>query len=414
MTSHRGRLAAAMLTLALGLSVGQAAGAEQRFEFSGFGTLGAAATNESAAEFTRDQSQPKGIKKKVSGKVDSLIGLQGYFRATDDLDAVVQVVSRYGPEGNYRPELTWAFAKYALTPGVSLRGGRIGTDFFMLASSRLVGYSYLPVRPPITSFAPLPFHYLDGGDVTATTLFADGLLKASVFAGLGGEKAPIVDDFLSLRGNPLAGGYLDYQKGNWQWRATVAGMEFKHELPGAVATLRDGLHQAAAAGFPSAAGAAQELSLNGKQARFQSIGAVYDSGPLQVSGMLSEIRYQPSLYENSRAGYLLAGYRLGEVTPFAMYSWSRSKHRDLSTGLPGAVPAFATLNAGYAAALRRTHSNEDIWSIGGRWDFYRNLALKAQLDIIRGTADSIHFYPRNESSFDGKLNVFSLTLDFVF
>jgi hypothetical protein len=50
-----------------------------------------------------------------------------------------------------------------------------------------------------------------------------------------------------------------------------------------------------------------------------------------------------------------------------------------------------------------------------RWDVASNLALKAQWDAIRGEAASIFPYRRdNRAKWDGNMDVFSLTLDFVF
>lgn len=385
-----------------------------RFELSGFGTLGVVRTDSDNVEFTRDQSQHEGAKKSWTAKQDSLIGLQAYFRATESLEFVAQGVSRYGPNANYRPELTAAYARFAATPNLSIRAGRMGVEFYMLSDSRLVGYSYLTVRPPVDFFGTLAFQYVNGADFTVTAPVGDGLIKGKAFIGKAGEKAPIQDEIFSLSGNPMAGAFLDYQLGSWQWRFTYAQMQFKHELPPPVSTLRDSLTQASQMGFPTAAAAADQISLSDNTARYYSIGGVYDRGPLQIQGMLSEIRHESSIYQNSRAGYVIAGYRLSQFTPFVGYSWNRSKAKSVTSGLPDAFPAFAQINAGLAGALARTHIDQNTVSLGARWDFRRDMALKAQVDLIRGERDSIFLYPTNNANFDGNLNVFSLALDFVF
>lgn len=140
---------------------------------------------------------------------------------------------------------------------------------------------------------------------------------------------------------------------------------------------------------------------------------VYDNGPLQVQLMLSEIRHDSAIFENSRSGYLIAGYRIGEVTPFAGYSWTRSSPKTLSTGLPDVGP-LAVLNATLASTLADSHSDQHTTILGARWDFRRNLALKAQLDHVRGTPQSIFPYRGEKPGFNGNLNVLSLTLDFIF
>ena len=387
---------------------------QSSLEFSGFGTLGVVQTDTNHAEFARDQSQQKGAKKQLTANQDTLFGAQVYFRASDSLEFVVQGVSRYGPTINYRPELMAAFAKIALSPNISARIGRMGVEFYMLADSRLVGYSYLPVRPPVDFFAILPFQFVDGADFSATVPVGNGVLRGKAFLGVSHEKAPIYDEFLSMNENLLAGGYLDFHSGNWQWRATYAQMTFKHEFPAPVSTLIDSLHQAGMLGFQSAENAANQLSVTNTTSRYYSIGVVYDRGPIQLQGMLSEIRNESYVRQNGRAGYLIGGYRLGEFTPFAAYSWNRSHARSLSSGLPDVVPAFAAINAGLNTLLARTHLDQHTVSLGTRWDFRRNMALKGQVDMIRGKPDSIFLYPANDAEFNGKLNVYSLALDFVF
>lgn len=387
----------------------------KRFELGGFGTLGVAQSDTNAARFSRDQTQPKGIGNKLDGKLDSLIGIQANFRATDSLELVTQAISRYGPQGDFRPEISWAFAKYSLaSDNLVLRAGRTGLELYMLADSRHVGYSYLTVRPPVDFFGGLAFHFIDGADLVGTLPLADGILKIKAFAGQADELAPIENGsaILSLRGNPIYGLYADYQHNHWQWRATYAQMTFKHDLPVPVATLQSALNQT---GVPSALALAKSLSLTDTTSRFYSLGAVYDRGPLLVQAMLSQINHESLIYQNTQAGYLITGYRIGEFTPFAAYAWSKSKTKQLSSGLPDDNGGpLSQLNAGLAGAQARVHTDQHTYTLGSRWDFYRNMALKAQIDFIRGKPDSVFLYSSTTPDFNGKVNVFSLALDFVF
>lgn len=64
-------------------------------------------------------------------------------------------------------------------------------------------------------------------------------------------------------------------------------------------------------------------------------------------------------------------------------------------------------------AIARTHTDQTTYTLGAR-DFRRDMALKAQVDMVRGARDSIWLYPTSTAGFDGKLNIYSLALDFVF
>jgi predicted porin len=150
------------------------------------------------------------------------------------------------------------------------------------------------------------------------------------------------------------------------------------------------------------------LSVSGKLSRFYSAGVVYDSGPLQVQLMLSRTRQESAIFEHSRAGYLIAGYRVGELTPFAGYSWAKSSPKTLSTGLGAAIDATV------ARVMADSHSDQHTLIGGLRWDFRRNMALKAQIDAIRGTPQSIFPTRWEKADYNGRMNIYSLALDFVF
>ena len=79
------------------------------------------------------------------------------------------------------------------------------------------------------------------------------------------------------------------------------------------------------------------------------------------------------------------------------------------TGLSGDCLAQALQQA-----IARTHMEQTTFTLGTRWDFHRNMALKAQVDFVRGSSDSLFLYPISNEAFDGKLNVYSVSLDFVF
>jgi predicted porin len=203
----------------------------------------------------------------------------------------------------------------------------------------------------------------------------------------------------------MGGGYLDYQKGAWQWRASYAEIRFKNDLP--LADLMSALNAS------GASRAANELSVADKVASFYSLGMAYDSGPIQLQLMLGRTQQESAAFEDASSGYLIAGYRISEVTPFAGYSWLKTEPRELATGVPN-VGAGAVLNATVASVMADSHADQHTFILGARWDVYRNMALKAQLDLIRGTDKSIFPYRQEKPDFDGQMNVFSLAMDFIF
>ena len=231
------------------------------------------------------------------------------------------------------------------------------------------------------------------------------MLKGKLFAGRSPEKSPFFQDILwDLQGTSLVGAYLDYQRGPWQVRLSHARVRFENETP------TDALLQATGdplSGLPYLA-LVPEMAMAGQPAHFNSFGLVYDQGPLNVQFMLNQIKHDSPAYSDSKAAYLLAAYRLGAVTPYLGVSHSFSDVVPLPTsGVPG-------IDALTHSLVSQSYTDQFTYTLGGRWDLQKNLALKAQVDSIRGTPTSVFLFKNNLPGWDGKMTVFSLALDFVF
>ncbi|MDP1652790.1 MAG: hypothetical protein Q8L56_08710 [Rhodocyclaceae bacterium] len=390
-----------LICACVGMVHAETDGGTSAFSLRGFGTVGLARSSSEHAEFVRDFSQPTGIKGgQWSGRIDSILGLQANWRATPEFELVGQAVSRLHYDYSHNPELMWAFAKWEPDPRLSLRAGRIGADFMMLADSRLVGYSYLPVRPSVDFFGPLFFSHFDGADASVTVPLGDGLVRGKLFAGKTHEKSAGALGIWDTSGSPVRGLVLDYVTGPWQFRVNAARIRFA-----------DDINTFALAGLLRSNGAdaaADALQAKDTVTRFLSLGVVYDKGPLQVQGMLNRIRHETGIFENSHAGYLLAGYRFGTLTPYAGVSWWKSSSK---TNLP-VVPV--PLDQVFKQFIAGTHVDRTTYTLGSRWDLRDNMALKFQWDAVRATPDTWFSVRNRDADWNGKTDVLSVTLDFVF
>jgi hypothetical protein len=95
------------------------------FSLSGFGTLGLVRTSTDDAQFALF-GQTRGADKDVSAEVDSKLGVQVGAKFNDMLSGTVQVLTKSNGKGNFTPGVEWAFLKAQVTPGLSLRAGRMG------------------------------------------------------------------------------------------------------------------------------------------------------------------------------------------------------------------------------------------------------------------------------------------------
>ena len=381
------------------------AAAPKALSLHGFGTLGLTRSNQDSAQFVRDLSQPLGAGQQWSARVDSLLGLQANVVLGPNTEAVLQAVSRYHGNQTWQPELTWAFLRHEVSPDFALRGGRLGTEFFMLGDSRLVGYSSLSVRPPPDFYGSLVFSYIDGVDASATWPVAQGLLKAKVFAGRSPEVSPFSPGIVwDHKGSRLIGGYVDYLNGPWQLRLSHAEVRFANETPTDVLLQANG---DPLAGMPYLA-LVPEMAMADKKARFRSLGLVYDDGPLNVQLMLNKIQHQSPAYADAAAAYGLVAYRWDRFTPYVGVSRSRSDRETLpSSPIPGVDAITQSL-------VQQSYTDQTTYTLGTRWDWQKNLALKAQVDWVRGQPDSLFLFKATQPDWTGRMTVFSLALDFVF
>ena len=367
------------------------------FSLKGFGTFGLARSDDGDAEYVRDLSQAYGVDNDWSSKIDSMIGVQASLALDARNELVLQAVSRYRYDHGFGPELSWAYWRHELNPAWHLRIGRMGTEFYMLADSRMIGYANLTVRPPPDVYGQLVFSYFDGADIAGTQAIGSLLLRTKLFAGWSAENSPLEGrQSWHLKHSPMLGGHLDLLTGPWQLRLSQASVRFSQEVP--LDKLAD----------LDVFALAPELSVEDTWSHHSALGIVYDSGPLQLHGMLNRIAHTGESYEDARAAYLLAAYRLGSLTPYLGYSRVRSSPVRLHSPMP--APARELLYT----LTRQTHSDQHTWTIGARWDFARNLALKAQLDHVDGNPDSLFPLRQENPRWDGQLNLFSLALEFLF
>lgn len=382
----------------------------ETLSLSGFGTLGGTYNLDGEAGFIRDISQPDGARGNgIDWAIDSRLGFQATWRLREDFESTLQLASKYRYDGSYYPQVTWAFLKYEINPNVQIRAGRLGADIYLQADSRDIGYTYLWVRPPVDYFGQLFVSYLDGVDLTATRGLGEGILRGKLYAGHARETIPAAGgDQYSLDGTIVAGGHIEYQNLNWLLRASYGAIQLENE-----SSVEPLLNALQSTGVPQAVTLAQEMSLAGKYSRFFGAGIAYDDGPLQSQWVIRYLLSDSLAFPSSAAGYWSVGYRIGQWTPYLVYSRIKSEHNQRSTGLPD-IPPFDAINVGVARALSLGRVDQETFSLGVRYDFAQNAAFKLQLDRIDSRINPSLLWRDPDPNWDGQATIISATLDFVF
>ncbi len=383
-----------VIAAAVAAICGTAAADGPEFKFSGFGTVGAVHSNDKTSDFISATVQQTGAGHTDSWSTNPDTKLGGQVNAifNDKLSAVVQVVSQHQYDNSYSPEIEWANIKYQLTPELSLRAGRIALPSFLLSETRYVGYASPWVRVPQEVYRALPLTSNDGVDASYRSQIGGANNTLQVYYG-GSESN--VSPTAKVKTHPSTGINDTVELGALSLRAGYNRYKLDFGVPALLPLL--GL-------LPPAL--AQKYSIDGMSLSSIALGATYDPGNWFVMSEFVNLKAE-GLLSDGRSWYVSGGYRFGNLTPYITYANTKSTvHTE--TGAGG-------LNASINAVMGSFASTQDSVSLGLRWDFMKNVALKAQYDRVSpgdGTKGRLVSYSGFVSS--NKINVVSVALDFVF
>jgi hypothetical protein len=420
---------AAILWCPTGVRAAEEGLAPSMFSLHGFGTLGEVYADARDADFVSSPFQPNGAgySRAWAPGVDSKVGLQLGAQFTDQLSAIVQVVSQHLYDNTWRPQLQWANLKYQPTPDLSVRLGRSVAAPFLLSDTSLVGYTYPWIRPPVEVYGELPVSNQDG---LAVNYHLHGAAADQTFSVSYGQTRLNIKDggevsarkFLQTS-DVVEVGALTFRLGYTSLRATT-------DLP-TLDPLFAGFMQLGAAvssdGFAKTGAQSQALgasySLRESSAfafSMATVGVSYDPGNLLLMSEWARTA-SDGLLTSSTAWYLMGGYRFERFTPYltvGQVESARNANPGIGTaGLPPALAAAAaSLDSGLAAALGEFAPAQSSATVGLRWDAIKNIDFKLQYDRVRLDSNSIGRLGNEQTGFRARpdVNAVSIAMDFVF
>lgn len=330
---------------------------------SGFGTLGVVSSDSKAVDFVRDGA-PEGAGRDASWKVDSKLGLQAHFTATDWLSGTVQVLT----EQRYEPDLTadfeWAFVRIKPLDGLSIRLGRTAPAMFMVSDTRNVGYANTLVRQPNEVYSLAGLKQLDGGDISYS--FGMGSTNMTVQGFFGKSKFDT-----TVQPDPFEAEKVRGLNVVWDtpWGSFRAGQVTADVI---VTTILGPV--------PRKVGY-----------EFRGVGYQWDDGTSLFAAEYVERNVPAPLTSASAKGWsALGGYRFGKFLPYVMVA-------------NGKVPSDSPI-----AGDQRTYA------AGVRWDVMNGAAVKLQLEHVDPKGGLGSSFSLLGTAPREKANVLSLAVDFVF
>ena len=410
------RIAGAAVVAALACGVAAAAeggaGGYPELSVSGFGTIGVAHASTDTADFTSSilKHSGAGRSQRWSPHVDTRLGAQFDLAISKQWSAVVQAVSEQRYTGSYKPDIEWANVKYQATPDLSLRVGRIALPIFLAADYRKIAYAYTLVRPPVEVYNAIPLSSSDGVDISYR--WNHGAVKNMTQAFFG-RTSRTVGAGTHLKARGVAGLSHTTTWGDTTIRASVLQANLSLNLARA---LFDGYRQLGAPGTR----VAQRLDIDGRRVYAFSAGVNYDPGNWFVMSELGRLK-TASYFGDTYTAYASAGYRVGDLTPYASYALvdtdGATSDPGLSTAaLPPAQAHVASMLNGQLNRLLSSIPMQSTIALGARLDVGTGVAMTLQVERMRTQSGSrgALINLRDDFTPGRPVHVASAVIDFVF
>ncbi|GAA5176475.1 hypothetical protein GCM10025771_11280 [Niveibacterium umoris] len=408
------------IAIAVGLALSPFAhAADGQFDwlaFSGYGTIAASETDDKDVGFHYPfQKNAKG--NDWATDVDSRLAVQLDFNRGGQFSGVLQVLAMQRNTGEYKAEVEWANVMWTINDSWRVRAGRMVTPVFMQSDYRFVGYSLTPVRYSLEMAGNYPLSRHDGAEVVYGTEVGAGHLQVQGFGG----KSSLAIPSAEYKADSVFGAAATYSVGPWTLRASGTAIKIKIVGEAADTALASAAlleNPLVSAGCPACTAEAPRFrnTVEGTSGQFYGLGAAYDEGNWYAQAEYGYRQAEDGLLPKTSGWLLLGAYRWGAFTPYLSYSGfkTHSLNDFTATGTGFGALAAAALKAKYYGNA----SDREIFGMGVRWDFYRNVALKLQAEMVKhdhkDAPFSGAFVNLSPTTYDGRTNVYSAALDFVF
>lgn len=357
--------------------------------FSGFGNVGVLTSDSDVLAYRNNMSQSYGtFDNDLDFRTNTKVGFQVEWTNQSDWDAVYQGMLHETRDSKLSDYVRLAFIRYRPSASYSARVGRIPLDTFLITEYRDVDYAFPWAKAPNSVYGTIPYFYVDGFDFSYVHQFNDFSLTAKLFAG---ESSAQIGDYKMTERvdlDQITGLSFELQSFNWMISAKLSRGRFG-ETTAATEQLLAGFSTLQPI-WPSVTNDVQTLELKDKKANYGSLGGRYDIGNVTLYGEVTNVRSDSDAISNLRSAYLSAAYRFNDIQVFGtigrtsadQYTFTgfEDNNIDVSVFPIETQMLMAQLKAGAEGLANYFASNQTATSIGARWDFTDNMALKVQLE----------------------------------
>lgn len=394
---------------------------------SGFGTIGYAKSDQS-------YNYQRFINKAGTLKRDSVLGMQMTTQFDPEWSATIQakIAPALDADTRYAAHLSWAFLAYRPSNDWMIRVGKLRMPFYLNSENLDVGYTYDAARLPNELYSISPTMDFTGATFLKTWAFEGSELD--------------LDGYWGEADMPWRLFMRDQQTPHWsQLRTNAKGLAL---------TLRDeddiyrmGLATADIwytndEKFPVTLAPTTLPPVSGMSGTYYSPASYTDKIQTPAYNFGADVRWGESGVRtvgeyvrrrivgmetgpDTEAYYLSLLKNTGHWTPYVTYARILSKNLDIYQKVNNAeVTSLAPPTAGIAAGINSaqheaadsmTMYDQHSWAIGTSYSINTTSKIKAEWLIVdTGAVSSFVDAPVGEESGDRRINVYSLSYNFVF
>lgn len=353
------------------------------WELTGFGTIGyAQADKYEERTFRRNVYQDGRRLRDDPMLTDSRFGIQLNGALTNQWEFSAQVLARHQLSSNPEDYIRFLFARYHVNNEWQISLGRQALDLFFLSDHRDVGYSYDWVRPPTEFYGFTPYDSFDGFKVTREWGSFDSSWRWNISVGNTKSKfesgATVREEENELvTAAPIYGTELSWRSNKWHLRANVALINFKQEVDNEE-SLRALMEQINPI-WPDFERVIDDFVAD-TVLRYAAIGASWESDGWKIQSELSLLDANFVNFNGERA-YFHVARRYQNWQPFVTLGYAHdSNNNRYRPPLPdtGLIPLFNDI---IEEVMSFKHNQQSV-TLGVRWDFARQKALKFQCDRV--------------------------------
>ena len=386
-----------------------AADFDPKVELSGFGTLGYSVSDSDTAEYRLGRAL-NGVDSSGSFLLDTRVGVQLDTRLHEKLSATAQVLFRDDEDGDFTPDLEWAFARWSVSDSWTLRLGRMSLPTFNLSDYREVGYATEFLRPPEDVYAQVPLRRFDGIDLIGHFELGDTMLSTEILFGRTKEN---LQNNTTVETDALGGVTISVSRGVAKLRLSHVETQQAELTNQDIIALADVLTPLIPL-IPSLEEVASTIApeSNDLTFAFSGVSLELDFDRIFVDAEYTSLR-SDSYIGNINGWYVATGYRQGAFTPYIFTSRLRRAGNTIQYTIPE-LDAFEPLEVALDSLF--FNPNQATTGVGLRWDFKPDLAFKFQLENISRDEIGLSFFRTGSSDQDTGDDVLltSFTVDFIF